>query len=63
MTTGGAAGITMLAARQEGPYRLVPHESGLGPGFEVTSLNRLAGEFEEDEIIDRLHRASRSPSL
>jgi hypothetical protein len=44
--------------RQQEPYRLVPHESAVRPGFDLTSLNRLADELEEGEILDKLHRAS-----
>ncbi|MDT3440100.1 MULTISPECIES: antitoxin [unclassified Pseudofrankia] len=40
------------------PYRLVPHESAIRPGFDMTSLSRVADELEEEEILDKLHRAS-----
>jgi hypothetical protein len=45
-------------AAEHEPYRLVPHESTIRPGFDVTSLNRVADELEEDEILDKLRRTS-----
>jgi hypothetical protein len=37
---------------QKGPYELVPHESGLRPGFDLAGFNRLADELEDEAIID-----------
>ncbi|MER5260711.1 hypothetical protein ABTZ99_01345 [Actinosynnema sp. NPDC002837] len=42
-------------SRQE-PYRLVPHESALRPGFDLAGFNRLADELEDEAIIDRTRR-------
>ena len=36
---------------RQGPYRLIPHESALRPGFDPAGFNRLAGELEDDAII------------
>lgn len=33
------------------PYRVRPHHSGLRPGVDVTALNRLADELEDDAVI------------
>jgi hypothetical protein len=38
-------------ARSE-PYRLVPHEARLRPGLDLSGLNRLVDELEDEAIID-----------
>ncbi|MEI2775483.1 MAG: hypothetical protein V9G19_05810 [Tetrasphaera sp.] len=38
------------------PYRVRPHRSGVRAGVEMTALNRLADELEDDELL-----AGRSP--
>jgi hypothetical protein len=40
------------------PYRLVPHESQLRPGLDLTGFNRLADELEDEAIIDTARRSS-----
>lgn len=45
------------ASRQE-PYRLIPHESALRPGFDPAGFNRLADELEDEAIIDTARHAS-----
>lgn len=40
------------------PYRLVPHESTVRPGFDLTGFNRLADEMEDERIIDNARDAS-----
>ncbi|HEX2361880.1 MAG TPA: hypothetical protein VHI11_07400 [Jiangellaceae bacterium] len=37
-------------------YRLVPHDSRLRPGLDVTGFNRLADELEDEAIIDVARR-------
>ncbi|MBK6440953.1 MAG: antitoxin [Actinomycetales bacterium] len=32
-------------------YRVRPHHSGVRPGIDVTALNRLADELEDDGLI------------
>ena len=32
------------------PYELVPHESSLRPGLDLSGFNRLADELEDDAI-------------
>lgn len=39
------------------PYRLVPHESSLRPGFDPAGFNRLADEIEDDAILDQVRKA------
>lgn len=34
------------------PYRLIPHESSLRPGFDPAGFNRLADELEDEAILD-----------
>jgi hypothetical protein len=36
--------------RQE-PYRLVPHDSAVRPGFDLAGFNQLADELEDEAII------------
>lgn len=33
------------------PYRVRPHRSGVRPGIDITSLNRLADEIEDDALL------------
>jgi hypothetical protein len=33
------------------PYRVVVHESGLQPGFDLSGFNRLADEMEDEAIV------------
>lgn len=44
--------LTPHVARQE-PYRLVPHDSAVRPGFDVAGFNRLADELEDETVMDR----------
>lgn len=32
-------------------YRMRPHHSGVRPGIEVTALNRLADELDDDALL------------
>jgi hypothetical protein len=34
------------------PYRLIPHDSQLRPGLDLTGFNKLADELEDEAIID-----------
>lgn len=34
------------------PYHLIPHESGIRPGFDLSGFNRLADELEDEAIMD-----------
>lgn len=40
-------------------YQVVPHESALQPGLDLTGFNRLADELEDQAVVDR---ARRNPS-
>ncbi|MCP2167008.1 hypothetical protein [Goodfellowiella coeruleoviolacea] len=42
-------------ARQQ-PYRLVPHDSAVRPGFDLAGLNQLADELEDEAIMTRAAR-------
>lgn len=46
-------------AKREEPYRLVAHHTELRPGFDHSSLNRLADELEDEAIIEKLQRTDR----
>jgi hypothetical protein len=35
-----------------GRYELIPHESGLRPGFDLAGFNRLADELEDEAVIN-----------
>jgi len=37
-------------------YHLIPHDSGLRPGFDVTGFNKLADELEDDAIEEQIRR-------
>lgn len=43
---------------QARPYELVPHESGLRPGFDVAGFNRLTDELDDQAIIDSARHRS-----
>lgn len=43
-------GLTQ-AAPEAPPYRLRPHHSDVRPGVDVTALNRLADELDDDGHI------------
>jgi hypothetical protein len=38
------------------PYRLVPHESALRPGFDPAGFNRLTDELEDEAILGKVDR-------
>lgn len=38
------------------PYRVTPHESSVRPGFDLTALNRLADELEDEAVISAVGR-------
>lgn len=40
------------------PYRLTPHEATIAPGLDITSLNRLADELEDEAILDTARRSA-----
>jgi hypothetical protein len=40
------------AGERREPYRVVPHESAVRPGFDPAGYNRLADELEDDAIRD-----------
>lgn len=40
------------------PYRLTPHESAVRPGVDLSALNRLADEVEDELIMERARRPS-----
>jgi hypothetical protein len=42
-------------ARHE-PYRLVPHQSAVRPGFDPAGFNRLADELEDEAVIGKAQR-------
>lgn len=39
------------AASEQSPYRITTHHSGVRPGVDVTALNRLADELEDDALL------------
>lgn len=41
----------LAAAPEVSPYRVRPHHAGPRPGVDVTALNRLADELEDDTTI------------
>jgi hypothetical protein len=43
--------------RQE-PYRLVPHESAVRPGFDPAGFNRLTDELEDGAIMNKVRSTS-----
>lgn len=40
------------------PYHLVPHNSAVRPGFDLTGFNQLADELEDEAIIGNARRGS-----
>lgn len=51
--------LTPPRVPQQGPYRLVPHQSAVRPGFDPAGFNKLADELEDEAVIDRT-RSDRS---
>ncbi len=43
-------GLT-AAAPEVSPYRVRVHHSGVRPGVDVTALNRLADELDDDALL------------
>jgi hypothetical protein len=39
------------SSRHSEPYKLVPHASSLRPGVDLTALNRLVDELEDEAIL------------
>lgn len=46
-----------VAETQE-PYGLVPHESTLRPGLDLTGFNRLADELDDEAVIAKAQRTA-----
>lgn len=44
--------------RRQEPYRLLPHDSAVRPGFDLAGFNRLADELADQAIIDKARRSS-----
>lgn len=44
-------GLAPSPSRQVEPYELVPHESSLRPGLDLSGFNRLADELEDEAIL------------
>jgi hypothetical protein len=38
------------------PYRLVPHESRLRPGFDLSGFNKLSDELEDEALLEAHRR-------
>ena len=38
------------------PYHLIPHDSGVRPGFDLTGFNRLTDELDDEAFIDKARR-------
>jgi hypothetical protein len=51
-------GLGSTASSDVEPYRMVPHESSLRPGFDPMGLNRLADELEDESLVAKARRAS-----
>ena len=45
-------------AEDKEPYRVIPHHTELRPGYDHSSLNRLADELEDEEILEKLRRST-----
>jgi hypothetical protein len=35
------------------PYELIPHESAVRPGLDLSGFNKLADELEDEQILAR----------
>lgn len=44
-------GLATSQSRSVEPYEVVPHESSLQPGLDLSGFNRLADELEDDAIL------------
>ncbi|MGH3322236.1 MAG: hypothetical protein ACRDN9_19100 [Streptosporangiaceae bacterium] len=51
-------GLGQPSDTSQEPYRLTPHESSLRPGLDLTGLNRLADELEDEAVLAKSRRAS-----
>ena len=40
------------------PYRVKPHVTALRPGFDLTRLNQLADELEDEAILAKAERGA-----
>jgi hypothetical protein len=40
------------------PFRVVPHETALRPGFDLAGFNKLADELEDAAILDEARHTS-----
>lgn len=38
------------------PYRVLPHDSEIGPGLDLTGFNRLADELEDEAVVAKAAR-------
>jgi hypothetical protein len=43
---------------REMPYRLMPHESAVRPGFDMAGFNRLVDELDDEAVIDKARHGS-----
>lgn len=50
-------GLTPPSDTPSQPYRLIPHETSLRPGLDLTGFNRLADDLEDEAILDKMRRA------
>lgn len=48
--------LTPPRVPQQGPYRLVPHQSDVRPGLDPAGFNKLADELDDEGFTDRTRR-------